>query len=92
MEEEYYKFIDRIGRLGFKDLWDLGFLDSCFFSSFSQARAETVADYLALKLGLDREAIIAEGRADAEPIASNATREGRDLNDRVTMEISGRRK
>ncbi len=58
----------------------------------SKARADAVSDYLSLKLGLDSEEIISEGRADAEPIVSNKTQEGRDKNDRVELAISGRRK
>ena len=58
----------------------------------SQARADVVADYLSLNLGLEREKIIAEGRGDVVPIVSNETQEGRDRNDRVEIAITGRRK
>lgn len=55
----------------------------------SKARADVVADYLAIKLGVDRTMIITEGRADKEPVASNSTQKGRDLNDRIDIIITG---
>ncbi len=49
----------------------------------SQARAKSVADILAAFTGPG--AIIAEGRGEADPIASNATPEGREKNRRTEI-------
>ncbi len=57
-----------------------------FPSSFqlSVARANAVRAIIARDLG-DPSGISAEGRADADPIASNATAEGRELNRRIEI-------
>jgi type VI secretion system protein ImpK len=55
----------------------------------SEARAETVADLLAQN-GVPRERIRIEGRASADPVADDATREGRALNRRVEVLIEKR--
>lgn len=49
----------------------------------SLARAQAAADVLAGTIGRDR--IRVEGRADADPIASNATSEGRQQNRRIEI-------
>ncbi len=54
----------------------------------SQTRAEAVRDYL-VQQGLPAESISAEGLADADPIASNNTSEGRAQNRRVEIIVSG---
>lgn len=53
----------------------------------SEQRAETVADYL-IDLGVrDRYHIFTQGKGSTEPVASNATEEGRALNRRVEITI-----
>ncbi len=62
-----------------------------FPSSFqlSIARAEAVRAIVARKIG-DPARVIAEGRGDAEPIASNATPEGREQNQRIEIVLQQR--
>jgi type VI secretion system protein ImpK len=50
----------------------------------SKARAESARDYIARALG-DPGRITAEGRADADPIATNATPDGREQNRRIEV-------
>jgi outer membrane protein OmpA-like peptidoglycan-associated protein len=50
----------------------------------SRKRAESVRDYL-ISRGILPERLIAEGRGEDEPIADNATAEGRAMNRRVEM-------
>jgi type VI secretion system protein ImpK len=54
----------------------------------SQERAHSVMQLLN-KMGLLADRLSAEGRADAEPIASNSTHEGRAYNRRVEIIVSG---
>lgn len=64
-----------------------------FQSNFhlSLARAEVVANYLESKLGIKPEKIKIEGRGDTEPLVSNNSVEGREVNDRVDISIIGQR-
>jgi len=54
----------------------------------SERRAQSVKDYL-VQQGVPANLIYTEGKGMADPIASNATREGRALNRRVEIEIVG---
>jgi type VI secretion system protein ImpK len=54
----------------------------------SEARAKAAADFLATTIGAAR--ITAEGRADADPIATNATPDGRQQNRRVEIVVDQR--
>lgn len=54
----------------------------------SRQRAEAVRTFLAGQ-GLPLGSLRAEGLADARPVASNATREGRTRNRRVELVVSG---
>lgn len=54
----------------------------------SSRRADTVADTL-IRLGAPRNIISADGRGDANPIASNATPEGRAQNRRIEVTLVG---
>lgn len=57
----------------------------------SDRRANAVKSYLVTK-GIDANRIYTEGKGKADPIASNATAEGRSKNRRVEVEIVGSRK
>ncbi|KKW67932.1 membrane protein [Lampropedia cohaerens] len=54
----------------------------------SERRAAAVKEYLVSK-GIDANRIYTEGKGELEPIASNATREGRAQNRRVEIEVVG---
>jgi outer membrane protein OmpA-like peptidoglycan-associated protein len=56
----------------------------------SQARADAVRTYL-VSLGLKPDRIAAQGRGEAQPVASNDTPEGRANNRRVEIVIGGNR-
>ena len=53
----------------------------------SRERAGTTAEYCQRALGLPPEAISYEGMGDSQPVASNATEDGRALNRRVEVEV-----
>lgn len=57
----------------------------------SERRAASVKNYLVSK-GIAADRIYTEGKGESQPIASNATREGRAQNRRVEIEIVGTRK
>lgn len=56
----------------------------------SQARAQSVADYLKQKLGLADDRIQAFGKGEDEPIDDNKTPKGRDANRRVELKVYAR--
>jgi len=55
----------------------------------SQARADSVAAYVARQLGLHSSQIYAEGRGPDSPVATNKTAAGRAANRRVDLQITG---
>ncbi len=57
----------------------------------SEARARAVAAYVGSRLALPPSAIVTEGRAQREPVASNTTAAGRAQNRRVELTITGTR-
>lgn len=57
----------------------------------SERRANTVRDYLISK-GIPADRIDASGRGESDPVASNATREGRAKNRRVEITIEAQRR
>ncbi|HHU93595.1 MAG TPA: OmpA family protein [Alcaligenaceae bacterium] len=57
----------------------------------SERRANSVKEYL-LSRGVPADRIYTEGKGESEPVATNATREGRAQNRRVEIEIVGSRK
>jgi len=69
-----------------------GHTDSTGTKSFNQLlserRAEAVKAYL-VQQGLDGERIVAKGRGDSQPVASNKTAAGRAQNRRVDIDIQG---
>jgi len=60
--------------------------DAGYNQQLSQRRAETVRDYLIGK-GVSADRISATGYGESEPIASNATREGKAMNRRVELRV-----
>jgi outer membrane protein OmpA-like peptidoglycan-associated protein len=58
--------------------------------ALSQARAEAVVRYLSAH-GVDRSRLIARGFGPTRPLASNATRAGREANRRVEFRVVERR-
>lgn len=62
----------------FTDNWEL-----------SAARAASVARVLVWGEGVKQDRILVEGRGSAEPVADNATAEGRDQNRRIEIFIAG---
>ncbi|HZD53982.1 MAG TPA: OmpA family protein, partial [Woeseiaceae bacterium] len=56
-------------------------------AGLSRERAGEVAEYLQTELALPAEAISYEWAGDTDPVASNATAEGRALNRRVEVEV-----
>lgn len=53
----------------------------------SEARASSVAHYLAEQLGVDPSHILSSGRGESEPVASNMTAAGRAQNRRVEVKV-----
>jgi outer membrane protein OmpA-like peptidoglycan-associated protein len=53
----------------------------------SDARANSVLNYLVTKQMIDRARLVAKGYGESQPIASNETREGRERNRRVEFHI-----
>jgi len=56
----------------------------------SERRAEAVKAYLVSK-GIDANRVYTEGKGESQPVADNATREGRAKNRRVEIEVVGTR-
>lgn len=53
----------------------------------SEARAQSVARYIAAQLGISQQQVIFSGKGAQQPVASNASRQGRALNRRVEVKI-----
>ena len=53
----------------------------------STRRAQAVRDYLVRDVELPAERVVAEGKGEADPVASNATADGRRANRRVEVRI-----
>lgn len=73
----------------------VGYTDStgpaAYNMGLSVRRADSVKNYL-VSQGVPADRIYTEGKGENDPIASNATREGRALNRRVEIELVGIRK
>lgn len=73
----------------------VGYTDStgpaAYNLKLSERRAAAVKAYL-VEQGIDANRIYTEGKGEADPIATNATREGRARNRRVEIEIVGSRR
>jgi OOP family OmpA-OmpF porin len=68
-----------------------GYTDStgpeAYNQRLSERRADAVRDYLVDDLGVKPDHITAIGKGEVDPVASNATREGRAQNRRVEMDV-----
>ena len=82
--------VDRLKGVTFEVVIAVGHTDSVGSASYNQrlsvARAESVKAYLASK-GIDRQRIRTEGRGETQPVADNATADGRAKNRRVDIEV-----
>lgn len=82
--------VDRLKGVAFEVVIAVGHTDSVGSAAYNQrlslARAESVKAYLASK-GVDRQRIRTEGRGETQPVADNATAEGRAKNRRVDIEV-----
>lgn len=89
------ELVRQIEQLDLEVILAVGHTDSigteAYNMGLSQRRAESVKNYLVSR-GVDPNRIYTEGRGEAEPIASNATAEGRALNRRVEIEVVGTRR
>ncbi|MEF8833540.1 MAG: OmpA family protein [Halofilum sp. (in: g-proteobacteria)] len=72
--------VDRIEVIGYTDSQG----SAEYNRDLSRRRAEAVADYLA-RQGVDRDLMTVSGRGEADPVATNATAEGRARNRRVII-------
>ncbi|HEY7865119.1 MAG TPA: OmpA family protein [Psychromonas sp.] len=62
---------------------------AAYNQKLSEQRAALVADYLAAHFNIDKSRVKESGRGELEPKASNATKEGRALNRRVSVFTPG---
>ena len=85
---------ERITAGGYTVVLSVGHTDStgtdAFNQKLSEQRAQAVRAYLIAK-GVEASLITAEGRGEIQPVADNRTAEGRALNRRVEIEVTGQR-
>lgn len=86
---------DQASAMELETLIAVGHTDSTGPAAYNQGlsmrRANSVKDYLVSK-GIPADRIYTEGKGESDPIATNATREGRAQNRRVEIELVGLRK
>ena len=86
--------IDRSSQFDAEVIMAIGHTDNSVTGARAQRlsikRAEAVKTYLAGR-GFERNRVYAEGRADRQPVASNASADGRARNNRVQVQILGPR-
>jgi chemotaxis protein MotB len=97
--EEFAKIVHKLGPTQSRPLYVSGFTDSTPIGpelrargiesnlQLSQMRAENVREFL-ISQGLRPDLVLAKGFGDADPVASNATREGRAKNRRVELSLN----
>jgi len=85
----------QVAQLNLETLIATGHTDStgpaAYNQGLSERRANAVKAYLVEK-GIPTDRIYVEGKGASQPIASNATREGRAQNRRVEIEVIGTRR
>ncbi|MGJ7547731.1 OmpA family protein [Pseudomonas alloputida] len=90
-EERLKSLLPRLNELGVTRIKVVGHTDNVGSDSYNQAlserRAASVAEYL-IRQGLAPQKVTSEGRGALEPIADNATDEGRAHNRRVDLHLN----
>lgn len=86
------ELVRRIGNVNLETVITVGHTDStgpeAYNMKLSLRRAEAVKAYLVSK-GVPASRIFVEGKGETQPVATNATREGRAQNRRVEIEVIG---
>ena len=86
--------VSKIQGINLEVIIAVGHTDSVGSNAYNQRlsvrRAEAVKAYLVSK-GIERNRIYTEGKGETQPVASNATAEGRAKNRRVEVEVVGTR-
>jgi outer membrane protein OmpA-like peptidoglycan-associated protein len=97
--EEFAKIVHKLGPTQSRPLYVSGFTDSTPIGSelsargiesnlqLSQMRADNVRQFL-ISQGLNPSLVLSKGFGDADPVASNATPEGRARNRRVELSLN----
>ena len=85
----------KLGQVNVETIVATGHTDSVGADAYNQAlsvrRANAVKAYLVSK-GVAAERVLVEGKGEAQPVASNATKAGRAQNRRVVVEVVGVKK
>ncbi len=86
---------DKVKRVNLEVVIAIGHTDSIGSDAYNQKlsvrRAEAVKSYLVSK-GVEPNRVYTEGKGEKQPVASNATKEGRAKNRRVEIEVIGTRR
>ena len=86
---------DKLGQVNVETIVATGHTDSVGTDAYNQGlsvrRANTVKAYLVSK-GVAAERVLVEGKGETQPVASNATKDGRAQNRRVVVEVVGVKK
>lgn len=87
--------VQQAGALDLETIIAVGHTDSigsdAYNQKLSERRAASVKQYLVSR-GIDTNRVYTEGKGEKQPVATNATREGRAQNRRVEIEIVGSRR
>ena len=85
----------KLGQVNVETIVATGHTDSVGTDAYNQGlsvrRANTVKAYLVSK-GVAAERVLVEGKGETQPVASNATKDGRAQNRRVVVEVVGVKK